>query len=57
MKVRGDGPLDREEHNVEVDGAAAATVRLELHAGTQAGERLREALDSASGPLEETYRT
>ncbi|MBY0410599.1 MAG: CYTH and CHAD domain-containing protein [Burkholderiaceae bacterium] len=56
VKARGDGPLDREEHNVEVD-ASTPSVQPELHAGTKAGKRLREALDSAEGPLEETYRT
>jgi len=56
VKARGDGPLDREEHNVEVY-TSTPSVQPELHAGTTAGKRLREALDSAEGPLEETYRT
>ncbi|MES2609879.1 MAG: CYTH and CHAD domain-containing protein [Pseudomonadota bacterium] len=56
VKAMGDGPLDREEHNVSVD-TPSALARPALHAGTKAGERLREALDSADGPLVETYRT
>lgn len=56
VKAMGDGPLDREEHNISVDGVAPLA-RPALHAGTKAGERLRAALDSAQGPLVETYRT
>lgn len=56
VKAMGDGPLDREEHNVGLD-TPPALARPALHAGTKAGERLREALDSAQGPLLETYRT
>lgn len=56
VKAMGDGPLDREEHNVTVDDPSALA-RPALHAGTKAGERLRRALDSADGPLVETYRT
>lgn len=56
VKAMGDGPLDREEHNVAVEGAMPLA-RPALHAGTKAGERLREALESAQGPLMETYRT
>ncbi|MGE8319253.1 MAG: CYTH and CHAD domain-containing protein [Comamonas sp.] len=56
VKARGDGPLDREEHNVKVE-ASNPSVQPELHAGTQAGKQLREALDGTEGPLEEIYRT
>lgn len=56
VKAMGDGPLDREEHNVTLD-APSPLARPALHAGTKAGERLRAALDSAEGPLVETYRT
>lgn len=56
VKAMGDGPLDREEHNVPVGGSAPAP-RAELHAGTVAGSRLHDALQAASGPLAETYRT
>lgn len=56
VKALGDGPLDREEHNVLLD-TPPALARPALHAGSKAGERLRAALDSAQGPLLETYRT
>lgn len=56
VKAMGDGPLDREEHNATVD-TPSALARPALHGGTKAGERLRDALDCADGPLQETYRT
>ena len=61
VKALGDGPLDREEHNVD-RGKAHATgpapgPQPELHAGTVAGARLLKALRAASGPLTETYGT
>ena len=56
VKAGGKGPLDREEHNVEL-AACDPSIQPELHAGTTAGKRLRAALDSADGPLEEIYRT
>ncbi|KRD55100.1 metal-chelation protein CHAD [Acidovorax sp. Root275] len=61
VKALGDGPLDREEHNVD-RGQAHATgpapePQPELHAGTVAGTRLLHALQAATGPLTETYGT
>jgi inorganic triphosphatase YgiF len=56
VKAMGDGPLDREEHNVTV-ARPGRLARPELHAGTPAGSRLRAALEGATGPLKETYRT
>lgn len=61
VKALGNGPLDREEHNVD-RGQAHATgpapePQPELHAGTVAGTRLLGALQAASGPLTETYGT
>lgn len=56
VKAMGDGPLDREEHNVPVAGSAPVPLPA-LHAGTVAGTRLHDALQAASGPLAETYRT
>lgn len=61
VKALGDGPLDREEHNVDRGPAHAAGPAPEphtaLHAGTLAGTRLLHALQGASGPLAETYGT
>ncbi|WP_369858225.1 CYTH and CHAD domain-containing protein [Acidovorax sp. 69] len=60
VKALGQGPLDREEHNVALGSAQAAQApqpRPELHAGTAAGTRLLQALQAASGPLSETYGT
>lgn len=61
VKALGNGPLDREEHNVD-RGQAHATgsapePQPELHADTVAGTRLLGALQAASGPLAETYGT
>lgn len=61
VKALGNGPLDREEHNVD-RGKAHATgpapePNPELHAGTVAGTRLLNALQAASGALTETYGT
>lgn len=61
VKALGNGPLDREEHNVD-RGQAHATgpapePQPELHAGTVAGTRLLHALQAATGPLTETYGT
>ncbi|WP_319003108.1 CYTH and CHAD domain-containing protein [Acidovorax radicis] len=61
VKALGNGPLDREEHNVD-RGQAHATgpapePRPELHADTVAGMRLLNALQAANGALTETYGT
>jgi triphosphatase len=59
VKALGNGPLDREEHNVDRGHATgpAPEPQPELHAGTVAGTRLLGALQAASGPLTETYGT
>lgn len=61
VKALGNGPLDREEHNVDRGQAHATSPapepQPELHAGTVAGTRLLGALRAASGPLTETYGT
>ncbi|PUA96234.1 adenylate cyclase [Acidovorax sp. 107] len=60
VKALGDGPLDRQEHNVArgpATAGAAPEPLPQLHDGTVAGARLLQALQAASGPLEETYGT
>lgn len=61
VKALGQGPLDREEHNVDRGPAApsqpAPDPLPELHAGSVAGARLHQALREANGPLAETYGT
>ena len=58
VKALGQGPLDREEHNVLLGDAPASLVpRPELHAGSAAGARLVAALQAVPGPLVETYGT
>lgn len=58
VKALGDGPLDREEHNVVLEQAPSSPVpRPELHAGSVAGARLLATLQTAQGPLTETYGT
>lgn len=60
VKALGDGPLDRQEHNV-ARGAATEGIAPEplpqLHSGTVAGARLQQALHTAGSPLVETYGT
>lgn len=58
VKALGQGPLDREEHNVVLGDTPPSLVpRPELHAGSVAGARLVAALQAAQGPLAETYGT
>lgn len=60
VKALGEGPLDRQEHNVArgpATAGAAPEPLPQLHAGTVAGARLQEALHAASGPLAEIYGT
>lgn len=58
VKALGQGPLDREEHNVVLGDTQPSLVpRPELHAGSVAGARLVAALQVAQGPLAETYGT
>ena len=60
VKALGDGPLDREEHNVVIDSCepgAATLPRPDLHSCSVAGARLLAALHQAQGPLAETYCT
>lgn len=60
VKALGDGPLDRQEHNVARGPAtpgAAPDPLPQLHTGTRAGTQLLQALQAASGPLAETYGT
>ena len=61
VKALGNGPLDREEHNVDRGPAHAKGLapepNPELHAGTVAGTRLLNALQAAKGALAETYGT
>lgn len=58
VKALGQGPLDREEHNVLLGDTPPSLVpRPELHAGSVAGARLVAALQVAQGPLAETYGT
>lgn len=58
VKALGQGPLDREEHNVVLGDTPPSLVpRPELHAGSIAGARLVAALQVAQGPLAETYGT
>ena len=58
VKALGQGPLDREEHNVVLgDTPPSLAPRPELHAGSIAGARLVAALQAAQGPLAETYGT
>src|SRR3989344_875285 len=59
VRPRGNGPLAREEQNVDGGHATgpAPEPQPELHAGTVAGTRLLGALQAASGPLTETYGT
>ncbi len=60
VKTLGDGPLDRQEHNVArgpaIEGIAPEPLP-QLHSGTVAGARLQQALQTAGGPLVETYGT
>ncbi|WP_146871812.1 CYTH and CHAD domain-containing protein [Acidovorax delafieldii] len=60
VKALGDGPLDRQEHNVArgpaIEGIAPEPLP-QLHSGTVAGARLQQALQTAGGPLVETYGT
>ena len=58
VKAAGDGPLHREEHNVDLGVARAGVVPApdaQRHHGTPVGERLVQAL--AGAPLAETYAT
>lgn len=60
VKALGNGPLDRQEHNAARGPAtqgAAPEPLPELHTGTVAGTRLLQALQTARGPLTETYGT
>lgn len=60
VKALGDGPLDRQEHNVARGPATEGTApepQPQLHSGTVAGARLQQALQAAGGPLVETYGT
>ena len=60
VKAPGDGPLQREEHEVDLGPARAGVVPqpdVQRHAGTPAGERLAALLAGAQGPLAETYGT
>ena len=59
-KASGDGPLHREEHNVDLGVARAGVVPApdaQRHHGTPVGERLAKALAGAGAPLAETYST
>ncbi|MFT3717645.1 CHAD domain-containing protein [Pseudorhodoferax sp.] len=56
-KALGEGPVHRLEHNVALGAATPAIVQPELHAGTPAGDRLRQALAGRSGALLEVYGT
>lgn len=54
------GPLHREEHNVDLGLARAGAQPVpdaQRHHGTAAGERLATALADTQGPLAETYAT
>ena len=60
VKAAGDGPLQREEHEVDLGLARAGVVpqpEVQRHAGTPSGERLAALLADAQGPLAETYGT
>lgn len=60
VKALGDGPLDRQEHNVARGPATEGTApepQPQLHSGTVAGARLQQALQAAGSPLVETYGT
>ena len=60
VKALGDGPLDRQEHNVARGTATEGTApepQPQLHSGTVAGARLQQALQAAGSPLVETYGT
>ena len=60
VKALGDGPLDRQEHNVARGPATAGSApepQPQLHSGTVAGTQLLQALQGAGGPLTETYGT
>ena len=60
VKAPGQGPLQREEHEVDLGLARAGVVPqpdLQRHAGTAAGERLAALVAGAGGPLAETYGT
>lgn len=52
LKAAGDGAVHRLEHEVRVRGAAGRRPELDLalHAGTEAGERLTAALQTAADP-------
>ncbi|RZL96752.1 MAG: CYTH and CHAD domain-containing protein [Variovorax sp.] len=60
VKAVGEGPLQREEHEVDLGVARAGVVpqpEVQRHAGSPAGERLAALLAAAQGPLAETYGT
>lgn len=59
-KAAGRGPLDRLEHNVDVDSADGLTTAMpdpHRHAGTPVGQRLVDVLAKAGEPLLEVYST
>ncbi|MET0543213.1 MAG: CHAD domain-containing protein, partial [Variovorax sp.] len=60
VKARGDGPLEREEHEVDLGIARPGAPPLpdtQRHQGTPVGTRLADALAGADTPLAETYAT
>lgn len=56
LKAQGKGPLDRLEHNVNIDDASPR-IQPDLHAKSKAGRQLRKVLERAEGELQEVYRT
>ena len=57
LKGRGDGMMHRLEHELVLTPGVQASIQLDRHDGTPAGQALRKALGSPPAPLVERFAT